>query len=73
VNSNEQVTPLLRVVRGEPTDDEVAALVAVLTARARAGGATAPAPRTAWNHPARLVRAAVAPGPGGWRSSAHPG
>ncbi|MFD0773758.1 acyl-CoA carboxylase subunit epsilon, partial [Streptomonospora algeriensis] len=27
--------PLLRVVRGDPTPEEVAALVAVLTARAR--------------------------------------
>ncbi|MEV4006042.1 acyl-CoA carboxylase subunit epsilon, partial [Actinomadura sp. NPDC049753] len=33
-------TPFLRVVRGDPGPEEVAALVAVLTARARAAAAS---------------------------------
>ncbi len=64
--------PLLRVVRGEPTAEELAALVAVLTARSASAGSTARARRTAWNAPSRLVRPAVTPEPGGWRASALP-
>ncbi|HEX7186818.1 MAG TPA: acyl-CoA carboxylase subunit epsilon [Actinomycetes bacterium] len=69
--SDEQ-RPLLRVVRGEPTAVELAALVTVVAARAAEGARTAPSRRTAWNDPARLVRAAVRPGLGGWRASARP-
>lgn len=64
--------PLLRVVRGEPTPEELAALVAVVTARSAAAAETAPAPRTAWNAPVRLVRQPVHVGRGGWRASALP-
>ena len=35
--------PLLRVVRGTPTDEELAALVTVLAARAKCGGGGSPA------------------------------
>jgi hypothetical protein len=60
--------PLLRVVRGEPTPDELAALVAVVTARSAAtpppGGEVC-----AWTDRARLVRHSPAPGPGAWRAS----
>ena len=70
--------PVLRVVRGEPTAEELAALVAVAAvAGVRAAAAGEPGgdrrPRSAWNHPARLVRRPVAAGPGGWRRSALPG
>jgi hypothetical protein len=72
VSDDEPQRPVLRVVRGEPSAEELAALVAVLSARA-AGGAAAEQPRrTAWNHPARLVRAPVSPGHGGWRASSRP-
>ena len=64
--------PLLRVVRGEPTAEELAALVAVIAARAAAAPAEPPARRTSWNDPGRLVRRPVHPGPGGWRASALP-
>ena len=63
--------PVLSVVRGEPTDQEVAALVAVLTARvARAEHA----PRTAsrWADPGRRLRAPLQPGTGAWGTSALP-
>ncbi|HLK95801.1 MAG TPA: acyl-CoA carboxylase epsilon subunit [Nocardioidaceae bacterium] len=66
--------PLLRVVRGEPTAEELAALVAVVAARSVAAQAVRPAdPRSAWGHPARAVRGAHRPGPDGWRRSALPG
>ena len=64
--------PLLRVVRGEPTPEELAALVAVVTARSAAAPETPPSPRTAWSAPARLVRQPVHVGSGGWRASALP-
>ena len=64
--------PVLRVVRGDASDEELAALVAVLAA---AGGATEepPAPaRSRWAARQALVRRPVTPGPGAWRSSGGP-
>jgi hypothetical protein len=67
------VRPALRVVRGDPTAEELAALVAVLGARAAVPGAAPASPRSAWNAPAGMVRRQVSPGPDGWRRSALPG
>ena len=66
--------PLLRVVRGEPTDEELAALVAVLAAGARtsAGGTGTPAPVSRWASRADAVRAPAPVGPDAWRTSAWP-
>jgi hypothetical protein len=64
--------PFLRVVRGDATSEEIAALVAVLTARARAAAPEPPAAGSGWADPARRVRRPIAPGPGAWRSSALP-
>lgn len=63
--SDEQ--PLLRVVRGEPTAEELAALVAVVTARAVARPESTP--NSAWTDRTRLVRRSLAPGTGAWRAS----
>ena len=64
--------PVVRIVRGNPTDEEVAALVAVLSALG--GGADDPTPArpSAWGSPARAVRAPLSAGPGGWQASALP-
>jgi Acyl-CoA carboxylase epsilon subunit len=68
--------PVLRVVKGDPTPEEVAALVAVLSARASATAAAAaerPAPRRSeWAGHERRMRRPVHPAPGGWRASAFP-
>jgi Acyl-CoA carboxylase epsilon subunit len=64
-------SPYLRVVRGEPTASELAALVAVLATRS-VPAAAAPSVRSAWADPARRLRVGR-PGPGGWRRSALPG
>jgi acyl-CoA carboxylase epsilon subunit len=69
--------PYLRVVRGDATPEEVAALVATLAAvaaaRARAADAARPVPVASnWNARTRLLRAPVRPAPGGWRRSALP-
>jgi hypothetical protein len=63
--------PVLRVVRGDPTAEELAALVAVVASLS--GPATPAARRTpVWNAPARLQRRVLRPGPGAWRGSAMP-
>lgn len=66
--------PTLRVIRGDATDEEIAALVAVVGARRRAGTRSGPAPAVAsrWRSPARLVRAPLDRGPAAWRASAWP-
>jgi hypothetical protein len=61
--------PLLKVVCGDPSPEEIAALLVALTAR------TAPPPerrRTAWSDPSLLVRRPLRHGPGAWRSTALP-
>ncbi len=74
-NADDAPRTLLRVVRGDPTPEELAALVAVVGARAAAApdDAVAVAPsRSAWSDPARAVRTPLRPGPDGWRRSATP-
>ena len=70
---DEPARPLLQVVRGMPTAEELAALVAVLAARG-SGEAPAPSPRTGgrWGDHARGMRTALPHGPGRWRSAALP-
>jgi hypothetical protein len=70
--------PLFRVVAGHPTDEETAALAAVLGARLAAGppaghrpSGRGPAGR--WADPARSMRPPLTPGPRAWRNSARPG
>ena len=68
-------TPLV-VIKGDATEEEVAALVAVLQGVASASAAAAasqeqPA-RSTWAAPARAVRTPHHAGPGGWRASALP-
>ncbi|MGW4941389.1 acyl-CoA carboxylase subunit epsilon [Actinoplanes sp. NPDC004185] len=60
--------PLVSVVRGTPTPEELAALVCVLAGRAASGDSRSRTPSlTAWTRSARP--AAVRPS---WRSSAQP-
>jgi hypothetical protein len=70
MSDGESTKPLLRVVRGDITPEELAALVAVVTARAAASEPTKPTPRSEWGHPARAVRGPHRPGPDAWRRSA---
>ena len=67
--------PLLRVVRGDATPEEIAALVAVLMGRSADNEAPSPA-RSAqglWSDRAARLRRPLSPGPGAWRRSALPG
>jgi len=63
--------PVLRVVKGEVSPEEIAALVAVLASLGPTSTAP-PVPRPEWNSPHRLVRTPRLPGPGGWRASGLP-
>ncbi|MFA1551080.1 acyl-CoA carboxylase subunit epsilon [Actinomadura chokoriensis] len=73
--------PFLQIVRGDPGPEEIAALVAVLTARARAAAAArdgdGPARPSRWADRSRLVRDTFAGelrprGPGAWRAAGLP-
>ncbi|MCW2864140.1 MAG: hypothetical protein JWP48_5848 [Actinoallomurus sp.] len=65
--------PFLQVVRGDPTPEEIAALVTVLTARARAAAKPGPSQRrSAWADPSRRLRRPLPHSPGSWRDSALP-
>jgi Acyl-CoA carboxylase epsilon subunit len=69
--------PFLQVVRGDASSEEVAALVAVLTAIAAARSRAAEEAKPAlvlshWNAPARRLRVPLHPAPGAWRRSALP-
>ncbi len=66
------VAPAVRVVSGRPTDEELAALIAVLTA-ATGGGATQAGPSPSrWAAPSTRLRSAYGPSRGGWRASGLP-
>ncbi|HZG98308.1 MAG TPA: acyl-CoA carboxylase subunit epsilon [Nocardioidaceae bacterium] len=64
--------PLLRVVRGTPTPQELAALVAVVAARRAGVPPREAATRSEWGRPTRSVRAPLHPAVGGWQGSALP-
>jgi hypothetical protein len=64
--------PHLRVVRGNPDDEELAALTAAVVALASAGTRkkTEPKARSRWSERGALLRVPLRHGPGAWRASA---
>ncbi|MGH3342039.1 MAG: acyl-CoA carboxylase subunit epsilon [Carbonactinosporaceae bacterium] len=70
--------PRLRVVRGEPTPAELAALVTVLSALSALSALLSTARSesadslSAWRDRSALLRKPLSPGPGAWRASALP-
>jgi hypothetical protein len=61
--------PPVQIVCGEPTDEELAALIAVLAGLAGAAAAEPPVVRRVWADPAHRLRTPLRPGPGAWRIS----
>jgi Acyl-CoA carboxylase epsilon subunit len=51
--------PRIQVLKGEPTDEELAALIAVLGSAAGGGGEPGPLERTRWGLPVDKLRYAV--------------
>jgi hypothetical protein len=67
--TEEQATPLLRVVKGEPTPAELAALTVVVAALSQRRPRRRPTPVGAWASRADAVRPALQVGPGGWHAA----
>ena len=61
--------PILRVVKGDPTPEELAALIAVVSARASAAGEPEPTSVAAYAAPAAGHRQPFRIGPGAWVAS----
>lgn len=78
---SERDVPVLRVIHGQPTEEEAAAVVTVLLARLAAreraareaaasrGARQAP---SGWRDRSSLIGGPITPGPGAWRASAFP-
>ena len=66
--------PLLRVVRGNPSAEQLAALAAVVAARASADADAEPPARPLWGRPVLRPAAThqLIPEPGAWRASGLP-
>jgi hypothetical protein len=68
----EERRALFRVVRGSPTDAELAALTVVLAAAATAPRESPPPAPSAWADPAARLRRPLPTGPGAWHTSTWP-
>jgi hypothetical protein len=66
--------PALAIVRGNPSAEEIVAVVTVLAARMESVGATRAreTTRSEWSARSRLLRGPLPRGPGSWRASALP-
>ncbi|MEU2881072.1 acyl-CoA carboxylase subunit epsilon [Streptomyces sp. NPDC007070] len=62
----------IKVLRGNPTPEELAAVVALLSVAGRPDAGPAPRRTSAWTSRRRLLRAAQAYGPAGWLAPALP-
>jgi hypothetical protein len=67
-----EVTRMLRIVRGEPSDEELAALTVALVALAGTAAPEPPARPSAWLDAALQLRRPLRPGAGAWRASGLP-
>jgi hypothetical protein len=72
VSTPEQRRALFRVVKGAPTDEEVAALTVVLAAAATTEPEPAPARRDLWSDPGVRLRTPLRVGEGAWRTTYWP-
>jgi hypothetical protein len=61
--------PLIRFVAGNPTDEEIAAVVTLLTAQSAARPADPGQPHSGWAAYWRSVGAPIQPGPGKWQAA----
>lgn len=69
--AGDRTAPMLRVVAGNPTPDEVAVVVSVLAARGNAAVEEHPQ-FSLWARKSRNVRPVLRPGFGAWRASYMP-
>ncbi|GAA4568083.1 acyl-CoA carboxylase subunit epsilon [Planotetraspora kaengkrachanensis] len=64
--------PYLRIVHGDATAEEIAALVAALSMRTGTAAKAVP-PVNNWRNPALRMRGALSHGTGAWRAAFRPG
>jgi hypothetical protein len=69
---SESQRPLLRVVRGAPDEEELAALATVVASLHGPAEEREQPRRSAWADPARKMRTPLQHGTGAWRASAFP-
>ncbi len=65
-----ETRPVLRVISGNPTPEELAAVIALVTARSGGGAEAEPEPVSLWYRP--QLRGALHAGPGAWAASGLP-
>jgi hypothetical protein len=74
---SEELQNLLRVEGGSPTPEELAAVVAVLTAAVaeanEQAAKTVGQPKSSWNRSDSMLRGGLTPGFGQWTASTRPG
>ncbi|WP_203982139.1 acyl-CoA carboxylase subunit epsilon [Sphaerisporangium rufum] len=63
--------PYLKIVHGDATPEEVAALVIAVAGRTVSAPPN-PTPSGNWRNPVHRLRRGVIAGPGGWRAAARP-
>ena len=68
----ESTPPLLRVVSGNPTPEELAIVIALVTARAGGSKPSEPKRLSLWASKGRQTRPSVGAGFGSWRASSMP-
>lgn len=71
-NVSEDSERPVRVVKGDPTPEDLAALVAVLSTKMAEADDAEPERPSTWAAYWRTVRAPLRPGPGAWRASGLP-
>jgi hypothetical protein len=64
--------PTLRIIRGDATPEEIAAIVAVLALRSQPAAPEPSRTRSLWADKGRMMREPIFPSSGGWRRSAFP-
>ncbi|MEY4618341.1 MAG: hypothetical protein RL101_527 [Actinomycetota bacterium] len=75
--SDHEFQDALKVVRGNPTAEELAAVIAIVEAAAAEermqSGSAKPAPRSTWNRNHIQLRGGITPGFGQWNASFRDG
>ena len=73
IQGEQPAAAILRVVKGDPTPEELAAVLVVLSASAGSTPAPTGPQLSGWSAYWRNVRAPLVAGPGAWRSSGRLG
>lgn len=71
--SEEEFAESVRVVTGNPTDEELAAVIAVLSESAKAQRRAVGVPKSSWSKNHGMLRDSLVAGNGQWGSSYKPG